>query len=501
MASALLSLFLYVCVLVGSVLASPVNDGATRPTASLPPNPPDWLLQSVEDATAVAVNQLDSDTIELTNGLISRVFATSPFFATWDYANAHGSVLRSLSPAATVTLDDTTYNVGGAVAMKADGKTVCPLPVGIGPPDNCPTAYFNRSVEFATNASAFQYAGHWTSAPSAPFEWSPTRHAPAVPWPPLGLVLNVNFTAPATVVSPLHKDVVVTLHFEMYQGIPAMAKSITITLNDAALTQDYYYTANDFQGSSGRSSTGSGVGGGVPPDQQGPICLHKCDSVLPPSNWESRWILNATSTAAQRLQLNGEQDLCLTVVNGTAYHDYNDQLDALPCNESNRLQLWKFDPSSGILQSAADAGDLKHWCVDTTAPCEADVNNHQSDDGTTIQMSNSAAARWALVAAEYPAGDGDATTYRIKSTTFPTSGENCMWHTPLPAPPTPPTPLPKPVCDPTSNCTIVSGATVEILRTNCQYGPETLNGDGLLYAYVRDVHLAHTCPQHSADPH
>jgi hypothetical protein len=56
---------------------------------------------------------LGDGTIALTNGYIARVFVTTPFFATWDMVTAQGSALRGLSDEATVTLDNTTYSIGG----------------------------------------------------------------------------------------------------------------------------------------------------------------------------------------------------------------------------------------------------------------------------------------------------------------------------------------------------------------------------------------------------
>ena len=128
-----------------------------------------------------------------------------------------------------MTLDGQTYAVGGGIPLlDATSGQACPLPQGVGPVNNCPTAYLNRSTPYGLNVSAFRYAGHWTSQPTAPFPWKQARHAPDMPWPPLGLRLNVNMTAPPDCAAA-HKDMVVTLHYDMYQGIPAMSKWLTVT--------------------------------------------------------------------------------------------------------------------------------------------------------------------------------------------------------------------------------------------------------------------------------
>ena len=49
----------------------------------------------------------------------------------------------------------------------------------------------------------------------------------------------------------------------------------------------------------------------------------------------------------------------------------------------------------------------------------------------------------------------------------------CIWHTPLPAPPTPPPgPAPKQACD-VPNCTVLTGAVVELLRLNAPWAPNS----------------------------
>ena len=74
---------------------------------------------------------------------------------------------------------------------------------------------FSPFIRYAPNNNSFSYVSHWTSQPTAPFPWQPARHASNMPWPPLGLRLSVNFTAPPTAL-PQHREVVVTVHYEMY---------------------------------------------------------------------------------------------------------------------------------------------------------------------------------------------------------------------------------------------------------------------------------------------
>jgi hypothetical protein len=470
-----------------------------RPTLHIDA-PSDWLLQSDPRASPniVELRQLDNQTIALTNGLLARVFAVAPFFATWDIATSKGSALRGISEEATVTLDGRTYNVGGAFPLLDDGSA-CPLPHGVGPTNNCPTAYMNRSTPYGPNASAFTYMAHWTSKPTAPFPWRRARHAPDMPWPPLGLRLSVNMSAPADC-APAHKDVVVTMHYEMYQGIPAMSKWLTVTHTGTGVDN------GDANGSLGNNPVASHEHGhshthehthdrahshshsrvGLPVDQTGPINIQACDTTLPPSDWESRWLL--TPDVAGLVRLSGGRSLCLAITQGQAYHEFNDQIDALPCNASDPLQQWMFDTSSGLMLTRASnesiyalTGAPKLPCEvypPTTPPsvntkhCGIDINNHQADVGTTAACSTSGGVKWKIVV---DTSGGKAVQLRADDPHYP---DRCLWFTPLPKPPPPPPPpAPKSPCK-APNCVVLDGATVEILRVNAPWSPASPLGYG-----------------------
>lgn len=302
------------------------------------------------------------------------------------------------------------------MALQDDGHSVCPLPVGVGPPNNCPTAYFNRSIPYGPNNSAFSYVSHWTSAPQKPFEWQPERHAPAMDWPPRGLVLNVNFTAPKTVGRSIHQDVVVTLHFEMYQGIPAFSKSLTVSFGQIENRQ---VLLNDSQ-SHGTGQKKQHNKLMVPKDEQGNINIHDCNVSLPPSNWESRWILSSITTFPQQVKMYGSQNLCLSVTSGTLEHSFNDNVDVRPCNTTDSLQQWVYNASENLLLTQATPADLA--CINMTdcgitypsVACQIDINNHQDNPGTTCQMLtvNNAGVKWNFVTDSIYLGNTVSGQYR-----------------------------------------------------------------------------------------
>ncbi len=96
---------------------------------------------------------------------------------------------------------------------------------------NTHCAYFNRTDFWrnkALDAQAFHFVTYETSAPKAPFSYTPKRSAPAdIQWPPKGVHLSVYFKAPH--LAPLsHKYVTVVVNYEMYDGIPLLAKWLDV---------------------------------------------------------------------------------------------------------------------------------------------------------------------------------------------------------------------------------------------------------------------------------
>jgi len=99
-------------------------------------------------------------------------------------------------------------------------------------------SYLNRTElaeTIETDAESFQYAGHQLQSIEAPFPYTPMRHVmPGFSWPPKGVRLDVLFKAPNTADVPAnHKQVEVTIHYQMYDGIPAMTKWVTVKANEA----------------------------------------------------------------------------------------------------------------------------------------------------------------------------------------------------------------------------------------------------------------------------
>jgi hypothetical protein len=173
----------------------------------------DWLVDKISDPTTLAKTSLG--TLLLSNTLISREFLLEPDFATIDFRDLHtqhASLLRCVKPEGIITLDGIEYNIGGVIP-----NTQC--------------AYFNRTDFWrnkALDTRAFHFSTYEVGIPKAPFAYTPIRSAPAdIQWPPKGIHLSVYFKAPYY--APLsHKYVTVVVNYEMYDGIPLLAKWLDV---------------------------------------------------------------------------------------------------------------------------------------------------------------------------------------------------------------------------------------------------------------------------------
>lgn len=182
---------------------------------------PDWLVTPI--TTPCTFSQNTDGSWTLGNGLVSRTFVTSPGFGTVDLYNhlLGASILRAIDVEGYLSLDGTSYALGGIVQT---GTTF--------------HAYLNRS-----DTGIQRCSGCWDMAPGtnftvgqpqAPFPWTPgTRGSPAgAQWPPKGLQVSVQLAPPANAPAR-HKAVSAWLVYEIYEGIPLMAKWLVINSTGA----------------------------------------------------------------------------------------------------------------------------------------------------------------------------------------------------------------------------------------------------------------------------
>ncbi len=165
----------------------------------------DWLVQPFRQPALVEGK--DSQLI-LDNGLIRRTFATTPNFATVDYTNqiTGNTLLRAIKPEAVLAINGNEYEVGG---LK-------------GQPDY---AYLDSDwiADLTSDENAFQFCEYRVGKPEIRYPWVHRRSTTSSVHPPAGVKLTVVFSPP-----PSANSLQVCVHYELYQGIPALSKWITI---------------------------------------------------------------------------------------------------------------------------------------------------------------------------------------------------------------------------------------------------------------------------------
>ena len=166
----------------------------------------DWLVSGIT-AHAMVCRGAHRNEIEISNGLIRRAWRLAPDGASvaFDNLDTGAALLRGVKPEAAITLDGHPYNVGGL----------------LGQPDY---AYLRPEWldRMTADPAAFHFAGFKTGKTVARLEWKRVRRSDDLPWPPPGASLILRFEHPDL------KGIAVLVHYEMYDGIPLLAKWLEI---------------------------------------------------------------------------------------------------------------------------------------------------------------------------------------------------------------------------------------------------------------------------------
>ncbi len=175
--------------------------------------PSDWLIASVKTSAKVS-RSADGKAIVLANGLVSRTFRITPNAATvglYD-TTSQTELIRAVSPEAVVELNGTRYDVGGLT----------------GQPNR---AYLKTEwlEMLKAKPDSFHFTGYEVVSVQERMSWKRTRPASETQWPPKGIGLKLQFASSV----PALQGVRVTVHYELYEGLPAFGKWIEIA-NDSA---------------------------------------------------------------------------------------------------------------------------------------------------------------------------------------------------------------------------------------------------------------------------
>ncbi len=168
----------------------------------------DWLVQPVTERVTVE-RSADGKDVVLGNGLIRRTFRLRPNAALVAYDNlmTGASILRGVKPEAMVQIDGRRFEIGG---LRGQVEYAYLRPEWVD--------------AFTGDPNAFQFVGYDAGETKARFPWARKRYAADLPWPPPGASLRLRFRPPEGTLP----GVAVAVCYEMYQGIPVLAKWLEI---------------------------------------------------------------------------------------------------------------------------------------------------------------------------------------------------------------------------------------------------------------------------------
>jgi hypothetical protein len=191
------------------------------------PSSGDWLIGSPSRPVQLQLEPAEDEQtarLALGNGLVSRSFYVGRNLACFSYRNLrNGSeFIRAVKPEMRIKLDGVWYEVGGLV----------------GQPER---SYLVESwlKDMKSSPNKFRFTGFTTGQPVERYPWKPKFNAPAVPWPPQGVRLSMQY-APPEAAPARYANLQLTVHYELYEGLPVLSKSFTLqnaTANPVAVDE------------------------------------------------------------------------------------------------------------------------------------------------------------------------------------------------------------------------------------------------------------------------
>lgn len=170
-------------------------------------NESDWLVNPVTEKADVYKSAAEKDII-LYNGLVKRVFRLQPNLVCIDYKNMGNGqqLLRAIKSEALVTIDGTAYNIGGLYGQTEN-------------------AYLRPEWlnNFVAHDSDFHFVSYDITNIKPLLNWKSTSPATDAKQPS-GKELALSFISSLAAL----KDIVVTVHYELYDGIPLIVKWISV---------------------------------------------------------------------------------------------------------------------------------------------------------------------------------------------------------------------------------------------------------------------------------
>ena len=170
--------------------------------------PADWLVTRVKEPAAVYQSNKGKD-IVLYNGLVKRVFRVAPNIACIDYSNGSNGqqLLRAVAAEAAVFIDGKEYNIGGLYGQREKAYL---LPEWV---DN-----------FKDSSADFHFVKYAVNKIQPKLAWKPVLPASRVTPAAAGVDLSFVFRS----LLPQLEGLLVTVHYELYEGLPLIVKWLTI---------------------------------------------------------------------------------------------------------------------------------------------------------------------------------------------------------------------------------------------------------------------------------
>jgi hypothetical protein len=177
----------------------------------------DWLI----DPAPFKAHILDTPkSLILKNDLIQREITLAPNAATISFRNlvSQEEFIRSVRPEAELEIDGLILPVGGLEGQPVHNYV---LPQWLDSLTANPLSF--HFVDYSVGPTVERFP--WKKR----LDWMPQD----LPWPPPGKQLQMNYLASPQLSQkhPTLKDVIVTIHYEIYDGIPLISKWFTLKNN------------------------------------------------------------------------------------------------------------------------------------------------------------------------------------------------------------------------------------------------------------------------------
>jgi hypothetical protein len=165
----------------------------------------DWLIKPTAQKAVISIQNKQ---LILDNGLVRRVFLLDPNASCISYTNLSSGqeLLRSIEPEARLVLNGITYNVGGLSGQKEK-------------------AYLRLEVEnnLQKKDSDFVFTNYRISDIKPFINWKPNTWL-TNPNQPTGKTVTLEFISNL----PTLKNIMVQVHYELYDGLPLMTKWVSV---------------------------------------------------------------------------------------------------------------------------------------------------------------------------------------------------------------------------------------------------------------------------------